>query len=157
MATYTDYQTVKGMLGKPEDKNISQTLIEKSITWASGKCDVYSGKSWTSGEKYYDFISGSCVWLAIAYCRSINEKTEVKQRQEHSFAVEDLMFLKKQLLAEGYDLAENSEDTNVVMLPQTYPMNPNGVIHFQAKRTGFTEQKMTGGDQDDIFTDGDVF
>jgi hypothetical protein len=146
---------LRAFIGKVSESNYSNTTLDAAIEWASGDVIFYTKKTnWDTDQthRYYQAIKGATAWFAASYLRSVERSStgeadlEKKQEQERKFTVEKLKEIGAELLATGEVTLPESPDYNAVILPASYPMNPDGedflATKYKAFRTYYHESLL---------------
>jgi hypothetical protein len=161
VTSYSTEELVRQGLSKLGEKNISPEFINEAIKWASSDCDLFSGKTWTVGEQYYETIQGCAEMLAVCYSLAIQNDKDVRQMNQFNLAMARLNKIKEVLLNTGVITISGTLGmaAGIDFVPkQTYPMNYRGEEIYAARRKGIisverdttTEKFITGIDNSDF-------
>src|SRR5215510_15552693 len=139
VSLYTTEEIVREGLQKIGEKNISANFINQAIKWASSDCNLFSGKTWTVGEPYYETIEGCAEMLAVCYSLAIQNDKDVRQMNQFDLAMKRLLELKTVLLNTGVISSSGTSGlaNGIDYIPRiTFPMNPMGEQIYAARRRG---------------------
>lgn len=137
---------LRQFIGKVSPTNYHDDILNAAIEYASGDVIFYTKKTnWDTDQshRYYQAIKGATAWFAASYLRSVERSStgeadlEKKQEQERKFTVEKLKEIGAELLLTGEVTLPETPDYNAVLLPSSYPMNPDGEDFFATKYKAF--------------------